>query len=106
MRGSLLPNGEYAPSPYSYSKPDFSQLNIRKIVAIEASVSYRPHGLKTCPICGHHDCFKFIPKTQAFICFSDKCGASGDIISFIMHLKKCRYRVACDYIIKHYCNRK
>lgn len=42
---------------------------------------------ETCPICGHHGCFRFYPGTNTYDCFStsaDGCGnAGGDILHYL-----------------------
>ena len=101
-QGARLPNGEYAPAPTNEYQDALSSLKIREIVSTESGHRVIGNGLKTCPICGHHDCFKFIPNSEAFICFSSECGAKGNVASFIMHLKDFNYTQASRYLLDSY----
>ncbi|MCF7922500.1 MAG: hypothetical protein K9M55_07350 [Candidatus Marinimicrobia bacterium] len=103
-KGALLPNGEYAPLQKAKYTFDFSTLKIREIAAKETGNMVRGNGFKTCPICGHHDCFRFVPNSEAFVCFSSECGAKGSIVHFIMYVKKFNYSQAVRYLLDFYFN--
>jgi len=101
VQKSLLRGSGYAATPSSY-RHDFTKLAIRKIVSDLIGKPVQNRYVKTCPLCGHHDCFRFVPNTEYFICFSSDCLKQGHVLQFVAFYKKISIRDAADYLITTY----
>ncbi len=81
---------------------DFSTLPIREVVSNLTGQPFQVRGLKVCPLCGHKDCFKFVPNIQYFICFSSNCNKRGHVLQFVAFYKNITIREAAKYLIQTY----
>ena len=95
----------YFRSNYAY---DFSQLEMRKVVGdvINKKLNKSVFGVNPCPLCGHSGCFKFIPETQLFKCFSTECQKTGGVLQFVMYYNNWSARETGGYLIQTYFKNK
>lgn len=63
------------------------------------SVSGNAISFEPCPICGHHDCFKYFKDSNRYKCFSSDDETQGNIIDYIMATKKIERKEAVKYFI-------
>lgn len=97
-------------SPMNYNdfpvvyRHDFDKISIRQVVGdlTGRTMCETVRGMNPCPLCGHRDCFKFIPDVQKFKCFSTDCMKSGGVLKFVEYYCKLSSKQAAKYLINTY----